>query len=72
MNTTMTFTVEEINFICVMYADTKEDTISKIFKVLPELEDRAMLYLAADVINKLAELTDEEFKEYHFNEIYSE
>ena len=72
MSVDRTFTVEEINFICVMYADTREATISKIFETLPDIEDKDMLAIGESVTNKLNDMSDEEFSEYSFNELYSE
>lgn len=72
MSADMTFTAEEINLICVMYADTREETISKVFEALPDIEDKAMLAIGESVINKLNEMSNEEFSEYSFNELYSE
>jgi hypothetical protein len=36
----MEFSVAEINFICIVKGDNREDTINNIFDVLPDLEDR--------------------------------
>ncbi len=72
MSAEMTFSVEEINFICVAYADTREETISKIFEILPHIEDKYMLKIGEAVINKLNEMSDAEFLECNFKELYAE
>lgn len=73
MSADMNYTVEEINFICAAYAGTREDTIAKIYSVMPEIqEDKDMLAIGARVIIKLDEMSDETFQECHFNELYSE
>lgn len=72
MITETTFSVEEINFICVAYADTREKTISKIFEMLPHIEDKYMLKIGEEVINKLNEMSDTEFLECNFKELYAE
>lgn len=72
MNMLTDFTVEEINFICCCFADTREETISKIFEVLPKIEDKDMLAIGERVINKLDDMSDEDFIERRFNEMYAE
>lgn len=72
MNMLTDFTVEEINFICCCFADTREETISKIFEVLPDIEDKDMLAIGERVINKLDDMSDEEFTVYSFMDYYVE
>lgn len=66
------FTVEEINFICIAYADTREATISKVFEMLPDIEDKELLAVGESVVNKFGEMSDEDFSECHFNEMFSD
>lgn len=66
------FTVEEINFICIANADTREATISKVFEMLPDIDDKELLAVGESVVNKLGEMSDEDFSECHFNEMFSD
>ena len=55
------FTVEEINLTCVSDAAGRTELIEGIGRVLPHLDDRDMEELANRVIDKLQNMTDEEF-----------
>lgn len=57
------FTVEEINLMCVFDRSGRTELIEDIDQVLPHLEDKDMEELANQVINKLQNMTDEEFAE---------
>ena len=57
------FTVEEINLMCVFDRSSRTELIEDIGRVLPHLEDKDMEELANQVINKLQNMTDEEFAE---------
>ena len=57
------FTVEEINLMCVFDRSGRTELIEDIGRVLPHLEDKDMEELANQVIDKLQNMTDEEFAE---------
>ena len=57
------FTVEEINLMCVFDAKSRTELIEDIGRVLPHLDDKDMEELANRVIDKLQNMTDEEFEE---------
>ena len=57
------FTVEEINLMCVFEANGRTALIEDIGRVLPHLDDKDMEELANRVIDKLQNMTDEEFEE---------
>ena len=62
----MEFSVAEINFICIVKGDNREDTINNIFDVLPDLEDKEMIEIAETVIGKLESISDSEYGEFAF------
>jgi len=57
------FTVEEINLMCVFDRSGRTELIEDIDRVLPHLDDKDMEELANRVIDKLQNMTDEEFAE---------
>ena len=68
----MSFTVEEINLICIALGDTKDDTINNLFEMIPDMNDDDMVALAERVVGKLDGMTEQEFCERNFNEEFSE
>ena len=57
------FTVEEINLMCVFDRRSRTELIKEIDSVLLHLDDKDMEELAKQVIDKLRNMTDEEFAE---------
>lgn len=68
----MEFSVAEINFICIVKGDNREDTINNIFDVLPDLEDKEMIEIAETVIGKLENISDSEYDEFAFEDNYAD
>lgn len=68
----MEFSVAEINFICIVKGDNREDTISNIFDVLPDLEDKEMIEIAETVIGKLESISDSEYDEFALEDNYAD
>lgn len=63
LSSTVYFTVEEINLMCVFEAKGRTELIEDIGRVLPHLDEKDMEELANRVIGKLQNMTDEEFAE---------
>ena len=57
------FTVEEINLMCVFDRRNRTELIEEIDSVLLHLDDKDMEELTKQVIDKLQNMTDEEFAE---------
>lgn len=60
------FTVEEINFMCVLETQDRTDMIGQIRQirqVMPHIKDSDMEELGEQVLGKLQNMTDEEFAE---------
>ena len=55
------FTVEESNLICIFAGESRNEAIGDIERALPYLEDTDMAELSGRVIEKLRDMTDEEF-----------
>ena len=68
----MSFTVEEINFICIALGKTREETVSNIFEMLSDIHDSDMKIIAERVIGKLEKITDEEYAEFNFLDNFAE
>lgn len=62
----MNFTVEEINFICAVIKETKDDTVDSIFDILPVIQDGDMKNIAESVIEKLEKISETEFQSFDF------
>ena len=57
------FTVEESNLICVFAGESRVEVIEDINRALPYLEDEEMIELSQRVLDKLQNMTDEEFEQ---------
>lgn len=57
------FTVEESNLICVFAGESRAEVIEDINRALPYLEDEDMIELSHRVLDKLQNMTDEEFEQ---------
>lgn len=68
----MSFTVEEINLICIAIGDTKGDTVDNLFEMIPNISDDDMVVLVERVVGKLDRMTEKEFLERNFKEDFSE
>lgn len=66
----MDFTVEEMNFLCIVRGLDREDTINNIFETIPDIEDDEMKKLAEVLIGKLDIMTEAEFRDISFEEIF--
>jgi len=66
------FTVPEINFICIYAGDSKKETISNIMDGIPSIYDKELLEVAEKSIIKLDEITESEFEEMNFTEIFAD
>ncbi|RKI86922.1 hypothetical protein D7V94_22130 [Parablautia intestinalis] len=58
---TISFTVEEINLMCVFEGKDRTGMTADIKNVIPHIQDRDMVELAEQVIGKLEAMSDEEF-----------
>ena len=68
----MSFTVEEINLICIALGNTKDDTINNLFEMIPDMNDDDMVAIAERVVGKLDGMTEQEFRGRNFKEDFSE
>lgn len=68
----MDFTTEEINFICVVIGENKDETLDNIFDVMPDIDDEEMKNIAESVIGKLDGMTDKEFDECNFADNFAD
>lgn len=60
------FTVEEVNLVCIFAGESRSDVIEDIERVLPYLDDKDMTELSYKVLDKLKNMTDNEFSGYKF------
>lgn len=68
----MKFTTEEINFICIVSGNTREETLDNIFEAMPDIDDEDMKNIAESVIGKLDVMTDKEYAECNFADNYTD
>ena len=68
----MSFTVEEINLICIALGETKDDTINNLFEMIPDMNDSDIVAIAERIVGKLDGMTEQEFSERNFKEDFSE
>lgn len=57
------FTVEEINLMCVFEGQGRSGMIADIKNVIPHIQDSDMVELSGQVLEKLEDMSDEEFAE---------
>ena len=57
------FTVEEINFMCVLETQDRTDMIRQIRQVMPHIKDSYMEDIAGQVLEKLEGMNDKKFAE---------
>lgn len=68
----MDFTVEEMNFLCIVRGLDREDTLNNIFETIPDIEDDEMKKLAEVLIGKLDIMTEAEFRDISFDETFED
>lgn len=68
----MDFTVEEMNFLCIVRGLDRENTINNIFETIPDIEDEEMKKLAEVLIGKLDIMTEAEFRDISFEETFED
>ncbi|MBO5485764.1 MAG: transposon-transfer assisting family protein [Eubacterium sp.] len=61
-----TFTVEEINLICIFESRSRIKVISDIKEAIKHLDDEKMVELSNRVVARLHNMTDEKFTEMEF------
>lgn len=60
------FTVEESNLICIYAGESRNEVIDDIERALLYLDDTDMEELSNRIIEKLRNMTDEEFEQLEF------
>lgn len=68
----MMFTTEEINFICIALGKTKDETVKNIWDMMPDIYEREMKQIGENVLEKLANISEEEFNELDFESQFAE
>ena len=68
----MDYTVEEMNFLCIVRGLDREDTLNNIFETIPDIEDEEMKKLAEVLIGKLDIMTEAEFRDISFEETFED
>lgn len=65
MDTTI-FTAEESNIICIYAGEGKDDVIGDIVMVLPYLDDMDLKNISQSILEKLQNMTNEEYERMEF------
>ena len=61
------FTVEEINLMCVFEGQDRSGMIADIKNVISHIQDRDMVELSKQVLEKLEAMSDEDYAEVALN-----
>ena len=62
-----TFTVEEINLMCVFEGQDRSGMIADIKNVISHIQDSDMVELSKQVLEKLEAMSDEDYAEVALN-----
>ena len=63
------FTVEEANLICIYNKKDRQLAIEHIYRILPYTPDNDMISIMCSALQKLQQLSDEEFEAMDIQEV---
>jgi len=67
------FTIPESNIIRIYAGDTKAETIANIMGGIPHFSaDKELVAIAEQAILKLDDITETEYEQFSFNEVFAE
>jgi hypothetical protein len=55
------FTVEEINLMYIFDTSSRDSLITELSAAVPEFDEPELIEIAENVLNKISEMTDEDF-----------
>ena len=66
------FTVEELNFLCILRGIDRKDTISNIVEATPYIADENVRKIGERLLVTLEAMTDAEYNDISFDEAFEE
>lgn len=66
------FTVEELNFLCILRGIDRKDTISNIVEATPYIADNDVRKIGERLLVTLEAMTDAEYNDISFDEAFEE
>lgn len=66
------FTVEELNFLCILRGIDRKDTISNIVEATPYIADDDVRKIGERLLVTLEAMTDAEYNDISFDEAFEE
>ena len=65
-------TVEELNMLYIVVGDSRTETINNIFDMLPDIDDEDIRKITESALDKVQNMTDEEFAGIDFEDGFVE
>lgn len=66
------FTVEELNFLCILRGIDRKDTINNIVEATPYISDDDVRKIGERLLVTLEAMTDAEYNDISFDEAFEE
>lgn len=66
------FTVEELNFLCILRGIDRKDTINNIVEATPYIADDCVRKIGERLLVTLEAMTDDEYNDISFDEAFEE
>ena len=72
MTNTTILTVEELNMLYIVKGDSRNETIDNFFDMLPDIDDEDVKKIAESALEKLQDMSDEDFAGIGFEDDFSD
>ncbi len=72
MTNTFDLTVEELNMLYIVKGGSRNETIDNIFDMLPDIDDEDIKKITESALEKVQDMTDEEFDGIDFDDGFSD
>ena len=72
MTNTIFLTVEELNMLYIVKGGSRNETIDNIFDMLPDIDDEDIKKITESALEKVQDMTDEEFDGIDFDDGFSD
>ena len=72
MTNTISLTVEELNMLYIVKGGSRDETIDNIFDMLPDIDDEDIKKITESALEKVQDMTDEEFDGIDFEDDFSD
>ena len=72
MTNTTILTVEELNILYLVKGDSRNETIDNFFDMLPDIEDEDVKKIAESALEKVQDMSDEDFAGIDFEDDFND